>query len=411
MSWRDILAPFRARNFRRFWFGQLVSLTGSWLTQTAVNWHVYALSGSVLTQGRFSFLQQFPTTLIAPFAGVWADRTDRRKFLIGAQLAGMAASCGLAGYAWFDGRTLLGLGALCVLRGVVSAVEVPARQVMVIRFIGNPALLGRAIALNSTLFNLTRSVGPAVAGWLYVRGEALSGPVAAGAFVCFAADALSFIPVLWTLFAMDLPPEPPSTRPDAHPLREFAEGVAYARTHAVLRPILLSVSGLSLFGLSYAVLLPRLSRVEFAGDSRTYGLLLAAVALGSLAAAVVLASHSARVVLTRRIAFGAACLGAALAGMAFLPPQAVALPLLGLAGFGAVYAMAGTNTLIQTAVEERFRGRVLGLFHLCFSGMMPFGSLLCGFLAEHFGMRAALAAGTLASLAVAWRVGRMESKE
>lgn len=404
---REVFAPFHAKNFRRFWFAQLVSLTGSWLTQTAVSWHVYALSGSVLTQGRFSFLQQIPTTLIAPFAGVWADRTDRRKFLIASQLAGLAASCGLAGYAWFDGVGLGVLGALCVLRGAVSAVEVPARQVMVIRFVENPALLGRAIALNSTLFNLTRSIGPAIAGWLYVRGEIVSGPVAAGAFVCFVADALSFVPVLWMLFALRLPPEPPATAPREHPLRELGEGVRYARAHPVLRTLLPSVGALSLFSLSYAVVLPRLARVEFHGDSRTYGLLLACVAGGSLIAAMTLAGHSKSVVLHRRIAFGAASLGAALAGLCFLPPPVLALPLLGLAGFGGVYAMAGTNTLIQTVVEERFRGRVLGLFHLSFSGMMPFGALLCGFLTETFGMRIALACAAVVAIVVARRVDRM----
>jgi MFS family permease len=403
----DILAPFRARNYRLFWFGQAVSLTGGWLTQTAVNWLVFALSGSVVVQGWFSFLQQVPTTFLAPFAGVWADRTDRRRLLVATQLAGMASSCGLAGYAWFDGKTLPWLGVFCVVRGVVSAAEVPARQVMVIRFVEDPALLGRAIALNSTLFNLTRSVGPALAGWLYVHGETLSGPAAGGAFICFVADALSFVPVLWMLMTMRLTPEPVSTVPRQHPLRELAEGVRYARSHPVTRTLLPTMGALSLFGLSYSVLLPRLARVEFAGDSRTFGGLLAAMAFGAFLAAAALAMRTSTRGLSRRIAFGALCLSAALAGLSFIPPKPVAWALLALAGFGGVLAMAGTNTLLQTEVEERFRGRVIGLFHLSFSGMLPFGALLAGALADHAGLKFAMYLASFVSGLIAWRVFMM----
>ncbi len=405
---REMLAPFRARNYRLFWFGQAVSLTGGWLTQTAVNWLVFSLSGSVVVQGWISFIQQVPTTFLAPFAGVWADRTDRRKFLVAAQVAGMAASCGLAGYAWFDGKTLPWLGVFCLVRGVVSAVEVPARQVMVIRFVEDPGLLGRAIALNSTLFNLTRSAGPALAGWLYVRGEALTGPAAGGAFLCFAADALSFVPVLCMLVKMRLAREPVSTVAKAHPLRELAEGVRYAGSHPVTRTLLPAMGALSLFGLSYNVLLPRLARVEFAGDSRTYGGLLAAMAFGAFVAAIALAARTSTRGLSRRIALGALCLAVALAGLSFIPVKPVAWALLALAGFGGVMAMAGTNTLLQTEVEERFRGRVIGLFHMSFAGMLPFGALLAGTLADYAGLTAALGLAAFVSALVAWRVRSMD---
>lgn len=399
------LAPFRARNFLKFWVGQAVSLTGSWLTATAVNWHVYALTHSVVAQGWMSFTQQSPTTLLAPFAGVLADRVDRKKFLLGAQCAGMAASAGLTLFAVFDGSSLLVLGALCLARGVVSAAEVPARQVMVIRFVEDPALLSRAIALNSTLFNLTRFVGPAMAGWLYVRGESISGLAAGGAALCFFLDTLSFIPVIALIRGMRLPSEPgPESAARRHPLRELQEGVAYARSHEESRLLLPAMAALSLFGLSYSVLLPRLSAEEYAGDARTYGAFLAAMACGSLVAAVTLALVRDMRRLRARIATGALLLGVSLATLSFMPPRPWVYLVLACAGAGGVTAMAGTNTVLQGTVADRFRGRVLGLFHLAFSGMLPLGALFAGYLTHRFGLRVAMLGSAAAALAVASRV-------
>ncbi len=402
----DMLAPFRARNFRLFWFGQAFSLTGSWCTQTAVNWLVYAITGSLVAQGWFSFLQQIPNFLFAPFAGVLADRVDRMRFLLVAQMAGLVSSCALACYAWFDGVSVGMLGALCLARGLVSSIEVPARQVMIVRFVENPALLARAIALNSSLFNLARFVGPAMAGWIYVNGERLSGPAAAGAFVCFALDALSFIPVIGALLAMRLAPEPERQVGKEPPLRELADGLRYARGNRTCRLLIPAAAALSLFGLSYAVLLPRLAREEYAGDASTYGALLSAVSVGSFVAALSLAARRDTRGLERRIALGAACLGAGLAGMSWLPPMHVAWFFLALSGYGGVSAMAGTNTLLQHTVDEAYRGRVIGLFHMSFSGMLPFGGLLAGYLAAHFGVRVGLLFAAAASLGVAWRVLR-----
>lgn len=402
--WREVLAPFRAPNFLKFWLGQAVSLTGSWLTATAVNWHVFALTHSVVTQGWFTFVQQAPTTLLAPFAGVWADRVDRRRFLLLAQSAGMAASAGLTLFAWFDGRTLAILAVLCGLRGVVSAIEVPARQVMVIRFVRDASLLGRAIALNSTLFNLTRFVGPALAGWLYLSGEGLPGPVAGGAAVCFLLDTLSFVPVILLVRGMRLEPEPAAAGPRVGALAALRDGVAYARGHAEARVLLPAMAMLSLFGLSYAVLLPRLAAKEYAGNSRTYGWFLASVAVGSLVAALSLAMARDGRRMRGRIAIGAALLGVALGVLAFTPPAPAVYLVLACAGAGGVTAMAATNTVIQSTVDEAYRGRVLGLFHLCFSGMFPFGAPVCGHLTERLGLRGALLISAGAALLVGARV-------
>lgn len=406
MALRDILAPFRARNFRLFWFGQAVSLTGSWCTQTAVNWVVHVITGSLVMQGWFTFLQQIPNFLLAPFAGVVADRVDRMRFLLVAQVAGLLTSCALSAYAWFDGASVRTLALLCLARGLVSAIEVPARQVMIVRFIGDASLLARAIALNSSLFNLARFVGPALAGWIYQNGESLPGPARAGAFVCFALDALSFIPVIGALLAMRLPPEPARTAPRQHPLRELAAGVRYARANPTCRLLIPSAAALSLFGLSYAVMLPRLASEVYKGNAATYGALLSAVAVGSLIAALALAARRDTVGLERHIALGGACLGAGLAGMAFLPPLHVSWFFLALAGYGGVSAMASTNTLLQYTVDEAFRGRVVGLFHMSFSGMLPFGGLLAGYLAGHFGARVGLGFAAGASALIALRVAR-----
>lgn len=404
MALRDMFAPFRSRNFRLFWFGQAVSLTGSWCTQTAVNWLVNVITGSLVLQGWFVFIQQIPNFLFAPFAGVLADRVDRMRFLIVAQVCGMIASCALASYAWWDGSSMRMLAALCLARGLVSAIEVPARQVMILRFVEEPSWLARAIALNSSLFNLARFVGPALAGWIYENGERFSGPARAGAFVCFALDALSFIPVIGALLSMRLSPEPPRAAARAHPLRELADGLRYAKSSAACRLLIPAAAALSLFGLSYSVMLPRLASAVYKGNAATYGALLASVAVGSLCGALGLAARRDTAGLERRIALGALVLSAGLAGMAFLPRMPVAFCFLALAGYGGVTAMAGTNTLLQHTVEESFRGRVIGLFHMSFSGMLPFGGLLAGYLSEHFGACAGLAFAAVASAAVGLRV-------
>lgn len=407
MSFARAFAPFRARNFLKFWIGQGISQCGNWFTATAVNWHVYALTRSVVAQGWMSFAQQSPTTFLAPLAGVLADRADRRNFLLGVQYAGMAASAGLTLFAVFDGVSLPVFGALCALRGVVSSAEVPARQVMMIRFVEDPALLGRAIALNSTLFNLTRFVAPALAGWLYVRGEAsLPGLAAGGAAVCFFLDTLTFVPLILLVRGMTLPAGDPvpagSFRRAA--VGELIEGVAYARRHPGMRLLLPAVAAFSMFGLSYTVMLPRIAAEDYAGDSRTYGGFLAAVASGALLAAVSLALVRDSRRLSGRIAFGALAMGAALATLAFTPPPPWVYPALAVAGLGGVTVMAGVNTLIQTSVEERFRGRALGLFHMCFSGMLPFGALFSGYMTDRFGLRAAMLFASFASLGVAARI-------
>lgn len=397
----DALAPFRAVNFLKFWIGQAISLTGSWLTSTAMNWHVYALTGSVVVQGWFVFALQIPTTLLAPVIGVGIDRVDRHRFLTLTQAAGMTGSLLLAAFAWFDGASLPILATLTLLRGLVSAAEVPARQVMVLRFVGDPALLGRAIALNSTLFNLTRFLGPALAGWLYVFGNRIPGPLAGGAALCFLLDALSYLPVLLLTRGMTLAPEPARPASRTHPLRDLAEGVRYAREHRASRLLLPVSCVLSIFGLSYSVMLPRLAKDTYAGDSRTYGAFLAAVAVGALAGAVALALDHARAHPHRRLAAGALMLGVALASIAFTPPEPVLYLVLALAGGGGVTAMATTNTLLQSSVEERFRGRVMGLFHTSFSGMLPFGALLIGYLGDFVGARPSLIGCALICLLVA----------
>lgn len=382
-----LLRPFSSRNYRLYFGGQIVSLVGTWMTQTASLWLAYKLTGSALLLGLVGFASQVPSFLLGPLAGVWVDRVDRYRLLLLTQFLSMAQSLALA---WFALRGTMTIGHLLVLslaQGVINAFDMPTRQSLVTRFVPDREHLGSAIALNSSMFNMARLVGPALGGWLVAQY---------GAGFCYLFDGASYVAVLVALLLMRLPPLPP---PPArrHPWVEFREGISYAFGFAPIRALVVNISLLSFCAFSFATLAPVFARDIFHGDARTLGWLMSASAVGSVIGAVWLGGRPSIKGLGLVICAGGLLVGAGQIAYSFSRALPVALPVLAFVGAGGILVMASSNTLLQSMVDDAKRGRVMSLFTMAFMGTAPLGSLAFGALAHVAGApRAVTVSGVLA---------------
>ena len=395
MTLTHSLRALAAPNYRRFFAGQCVSLLGNWMTSTAAFWLVYHLSGNPAHLGLVVFANQIPVPLLAPFAGVWVDRTDRVRVLKVTQILSLLQSAALAVLVLSGHATVARIIGLCFVQGFINGVDWPARQSLSALMVGERSHLDNAIALNSLTFNAARLVGPAIAGFVIA---------AWGPGVCFAIDAASFVAVLAALFALRLPAHVPRAAA-AHPLTDLREGLGYAWRHPALRTLLLLVPGMSLFGFAHVFLAPVFARDIFHGDARMLGFLLSVTGVGSVLAGVYLALRPTTVGLERTIALGSVLTGAGLAGFAFAPALPLACAALVAVGAGGVLAMAGTNTLLQSLVHDDKRGRVMGLFVMG-QGMYPVGSLAVGAIAAATGAPWATFGCGLVCLAIAFWFSR-----
>lgn len=387
------LPAFQSRNYRLFFIGQVVSLTGTWMQQIAMIWLAYRLTDSAAMLGLVGFASQVPILLFAAVAGVWNDRVDRRRLLMLTQSAALAQALLLATLAFMGRVQAELLVGLAFLLGCINAIDLPARQAFVAQLVNERAHLPNAIGLNSLLMNGTRFVGPALAGILVATwGEAL----------CFVLNACSYAAVLLALRAMRVAPA--ATPPRESPWQALKAGLAYAHTHPTIRQSLLLVGGFGLLITPYTVLMPLFARSEFSGAADTYGFLIASAGAGSLLSALWLAlrgggGHTTAVNLERLVATAALCGGLALAAFSQVPSLSVAYPLLMLLGSCVVLTVAGSNTLISITVTDAYRGRVMAIFSTAFLGIAPLGSLAAGSIAESIGVRTTLfGCGLLAAL-------------
>jgi len=339
------------RNYRLFFFGQLVSLTGTWMQSVAQSWLAYRLTGSAALLGIVGFAGQVPALLFAPLGGVVADRVERRRILYATQVASMAVALALAVLALGDRIRVPHLLVLAALLGVVNGFDIPARQSFVVEMVGREDL-GNAIALNSSIFNGARVVGPALAGLLVA---------AVGEGWCFLANAVSYLAALAGLAAMRLPGRPPRATP-SNALTSLAEGFRYVARTGPVRALLLLLGLVSLTGMPYAVLMPIFADRILGGGARGLGLLLGATGLGALLGAIALAARDGTRGLGRRVAGAAVGFGAALvlfaASRSFWLSAALLVP----AGFAMMNQMASSNTLLQSLVPDDFRGRVMAAY-------------------------------------------------
>lgn len=363
-----------SRNFRLFFAGQGVSLVGTWMQMTAVWWLAARLSPNLWLIGLLGFVPRLPTLLLAPLAGVVADRYERRRAIVITQVLAMCQAAALAALTLAGVVTFWHLFALSVLLGVVNAFDVPLRQSFIAEMAERKENIGSAIALNSFIVNGSRIVGPAVAGILIkLLGE---GP-------CFAVNAASYLAVVTALLAMRITPV--SRRPRRRVLHELGEGFVYAFRHPVISTVLPLLTLISVMGMPYMILMPKFTTLVLRQGSLTNGLLMTAVGMGAMGGVLLLASRRDHFGLPRQIASASAIFGAGLFAFSFSRFTPLAIAIMTGVGFGMMVTMVSCNTLIQTVVDDDKRGRVMSLYTMAFMGMAPFGSLFAGSLAHWIG--------------------------
>jgi MFS family permease len=378
-----MLRALRHRNYRLFFFGQGVSLIGTWMQTLALPWLVYLITGRPLDLGIVAFSGQILTFVMAPVAGVLADRWNRRRLVIIAQVLATLHAAALAALTMTGVIEVWHIIALALFGGFIRGFEIPTRQSFVVQMVEDRADLPNAIALNSFLVNGARLVGPALAGGIIAVLQA-SGSGFFGVGVCFLLNAISFLAVIVALVAMKVTP-PPVTRTPRHPLTELKEGLRYAAGSPPIRTMLLLLCVISLMGAPYATLMPIFARDILEGNAGTLGLLMAATGVGAVLGALFLASRRSVVGLGRIVAIASAVFGTGLVAFSLSRDFALSAVLLAWAGSGMMVEMAGTNTFLQTIVDEHMRGRVMSFYTMAFMGMGPFGALLAGSMADWIG--------------------------
>jgi MFS family permease len=385
----NLLRAFRSRNYRLFVAGQGVSLIGTWMQQVAMSWLVYRLTGSAVLLGLVGFASQIPTFILAPVAGVYADRWNRQYVLIATQSLAMVQAALLAAAVFYGAVQTWQIVVLSLFLGVVNAFDIPIRQSFVVEMVDYREDLGNAIALNSSLVNAGRLIGPTIAGILVAT---------VGEGICFTLNSLSYLAVIVALVAMRINPRPKSAHA-RHLLHELQDGVAYAFGFAPIRSILLLVAIVSIMGMPYAVLVPVFARDILHGGAHTFGFLMTAAGAGALAGTLFLASRKSVVGLGRGLVRATTVFAVGVAVFALSQNLYLSLVALAAAGFGAMTLVASSNTILQTIVDEEKRGRVMSFFTMAFMGMTPFGSLGAGLMAKLVGVQQTLLIGAVACLA------------
>jgi len=370
-GWRAL----RHRNFRLFFSGQSISLIGTWMTRVATSWLVYRLTGSALLLGVVGFAGQIPTFLLAPFAGVLVDRLNRRKMLVWTQALAGLQSLALAVLTIAKVINIQEVIWLSVFQGLINAFDMPGRQAFLVQMVEDKQDLGNAIALNSSMVNMARLVGPALAGLVI-------GAVGEG--YCFLIDGISYLAVIASLLMMRLNVAP--ARVSAAPmLEQLKEGWTYVHTFRPIRTILLLFALISLMGMPFMVLMPIFASKVLRGGPHTLGFLLGASGMGALISAISLALRKSVRGLTTMIQISAGVFGLGLICFGLSRVLLLSWFLMLIVGFGMMQGLAASNTVIQTLVPEDKRGRVMSYYTMAFVGMTPFGSLLAGALAHRLG--------------------------
>jgi len=401
---KEMLPALGNRNYRLFFAGQGFSLIGTWIQQVAMSWLVYRLTGSAFLLGVIGFTSQVPSLVLSPVAGVLADRLDRRRILIVTQTVSMLQAFTLAAIVFMNGAAVWHIVVLSIVLGIANAVDMPVRHSFTVEMVEDRKYLGNAIALNSSLFNGARLIGPSLAGILIsLFGEG----------VCFLINGASYLAVIAALTAMKVPPyeEKSGSEPI---LKELREGFTYAWHTPPIRSVLMLVVLVSLAGMPYTVLLPVFASRILNGGAHTYGFLMTASGVGAFLATIFLASRRETTGLCRIISAAIMIFSIGLASFALSRTIWLSIPFLFVTGFGVITQLASSNTILQTVVDENKRGRVMSLYTMALMGIAPLGSLLAGTLAVAFGVTATLLAGSTVCMAGAFifesklRKNRME---
>ena len=393
-AWRAL----RHRNFQLFVAGQSISLIGTWMTRVATGWLVYRLTGSALLLGTVSFCGQIPTFLLAPFAGVWVDRLDRRQVLVWTQVLSMVQSLLLAALTLSNHITIPWVLALSSMQGIINAFDMPARQAFLVQMVEDRKDLGNAIAINSSMVNMARLIGPSLAGIVIA---------ASSEGYCFLIDGISYLAVIFSLLLMQIH-HPATRRATTSMLHQLKEGWTYVANFVPIRTILSLFAIVSLMGMPFVVLMPIFAARVLHGGPHTLGFLMGAMGTGALVSALSLAARKSVLGLGGAIARSAGIFGLGLIGFGLSRWFWLSIAMMLVAGYGMMQGMAASNTIIQTIVTEDKRGRVMSYYTIAFVGMAPFGSLLAGTMAHAVGAPlTVILNGAVVLLAAAWFASRL----
>jgi MFS family permease len=374
-SLKSIVRSLRHRNFRLFFSGQSISLIGTWMQRIALGWLVYRMTNSAFLLGLVGFAGQIPTFLFASFAGVLADRRNRHRILIITQTLAMIQALVLSFLVMFHLIKIWHVIVLSIVLGIINAFDMPTRQSFLVEMVEEKKDLGNAIAINSSMVNLARLLGPSAAGLLIA---------AFGEGTCFLINAISYMAVIVSLLLMKI--EPKNVKPrNSKVWQELKEGFRYAAGFAPIRDILLIFALVNLVGMPYMVLMPVFAKDVLHGGPSALGFLMGSTGLGALGGAVFLASRRSVLGLGKMIPIAATIFGSALIVFSFSRLLFFSLPLMLLTGTGQMILMATSNTLLQTLVDDDKRGRVMSFYTMAFMGATPVGSLIAGFLASKIG--------------------------
>ncbi|MGO9438613.1 MAG: MFS transporter [Terracidiphilus sp.] len=393
-AWRALRHP----NFRLFFAGQSISLIGTWMTRVATSWLVYRLTKSSLLLGTVSFAGQIPTFLLAPLAGVIVDRMDRRRVLLWTQTLAMIQSLALAWLTLTHRINIAEVLVLSAMQGIINAFDMPGRQSFMVKMVEDRADLSNAIAINSSMVNAARLIGPSLAGILIA---------ATSEGWCFLVDGISYVAVIVSLLMMRL-----AASTEAHAetsmVMQLREGWTYVAGFAPIRTILSLFALISLMGWPFMVLMPVFAAQVLHGGPHTLGFLMGAVGVGSLVSALSMVMRRSVRGLGKMIPLAAAAFGVGLICFGLSTNLWLSMALLLLTGFGMMQGLTASNTIIQTLVDEKMRGRVMSYYTMAFVGMAPFGSLLAGALAHVIGApRTVIVSGIACILGAVWFWSRL----
>lgn len=394
--WRAL----RHRNYRLFFTGQSISLIGTWMTRVATGWLVYKLTNSPLMLGVVGFAGQIPILIVSPFAGVWIDRLDRRRVLVVTQILAMVQSLALAALTLSGHIGIYEIIGLSAFQGLINAFDMPGRHTFLVQMVEDKRDLGNAIALNSSMVNSARLLGPSLAGAVIAIF---------GTGYCFLIDGLSYLPVIASLLMMhlkqSLPPQSSGSM-----IRQLKEGWKYVAGSTPIRTILLLFAVVSLMGWPFTVLMPVFAIKVLNGGPHIFGFLMGAVGVGALVSAYSLAVRSTVRGLIRMVPISSGLFGVGLILFSLSRNIWLSLVLLAICGFGMIQQMAASNTIIQTIVEEDKRGRVMSYSTVALVGMAPLGSLLAGSLADAAGApRTLMVCGACCLAGTIWFWTRMKA--
>lgn len=375
-----VFRSLKSRNFKLFFYGQSISLIGTWMQKTAVSWLVYQITGSALLLGVVGFVSLIPSLVLSPYAGSLVDRHNRYHIMVITQVVSMLQAGALAAVIFFGYTNILVIIALSLIQGIINAFDMTCRQSLMVEMVDDKEDLPNAIALNATMSNFARIAGPAVAGIILSTF---------GTDVCFIGNFLSYIPVLICLFLMNLH-TPVIAKPVKSIWTELQEGFRYVSGDKELSSLIMVLGISSLFVIPFNTLMPMFAKDIFNGNAKTFSWFESAAGLGSIVSAVYLANLKHSNTLNKLIIIAGGILGTSLLLLAYAPQLPSALLFMMLAGVGMMGQTSAINTYIQTHAIPEMRGRAISYYVMAYQGIIPIGSLLIGWLASFTGPRPAV---------------------